>query len=152
MTVSDKVTILCVHLLVSEFVNVYLGFRKRGSHKSENTSRYAWTLASCLTTAADIKMTINFSADLYKKTHCCRPKQSKFWANSHTVPHHACVKFGSFQHLNFDLTSNLMVANFTPHMIYFLLVFNSNMWPNSAPLRDISLRNLSDLDIDLQRL
>ncbi len=33
----------------------------------------------------------------------------------------------------------------------FLLVFDSNIWPNSAALRDtsIGLRNLSDLDIDL---
>ena len=29
-------------------------------------------------------------------------------------------------------------------------MFNSNMWPNSAPLQDIRLRNLSDLDFDLQ--
>ena len=31
----------------------------------------------------------------------------------------------------------------------FLLMFNSNMWPNSAPLQDIRLRNLSDLVFDL---
>ena len=28
----------------------------------------------------------------------------------------------------------------------FILMFNSNIWPNSAPLRDIGLRDLSDLD------
>ncbi len=33
----------------------------------------------------------------------------------------------------------------------FLLVFNSDTWPNSTPLHDISLRNLSGLDIDLSR-
>ena len=33
----------------------------------------------------------------------------------------------------------------------FLLIFNSNIWPNSAPLQDIRLQNLSDLDFDLPR-
>ncbi len=30
-------------------------------------------------------------------------------------------------------------------------MFNSNIWPNSAPLQDIRLRNLSDLEFDLTR-
>ena len=30
-------------------------------------------------------------------------------------------------------------------------MFNSNIWTNSAPLRDIKFQNLSDLDIDLPR-
>ncbi len=30
-------------------------------------------------------------------------------------------------------------------------MFNNNIWPNSAPLRDISIQSLSDLDIDLSR-
>ena len=29
-------------------------------------------------------------------------------------------------------------------------MFNSNKWPNSAPLQDIVLRNLSDLEFDRQ--
>ena len=33
----------------------------------------------------------------------------------------------------------------------FLLMFNSNIWPNSTPLQDTKLRNLSDLDLDLSR-
>ncbi len=33
----------------------------------------------------------------------------------------------------------------------FLLMFNSNIWPKSAPLQDIRLRNLSDLEFDLSR-
>ncbi len=32
----------------------------------------------------------------------------------------------------------------------FLLMFNSNIWPNSAPLQDTRLRNLSDLDLTFQ--
>ncbi len=32
----------------------------------------------------------------------------------------------------------------------FQVVSNSNIWPNSAPLRDISFQNMSDLDIDIQ--
>ncbi len=31
-----------------------------------------------------------------------------------------------------------------------LFMFNSNIWPNSAPLHDIKRRYLSDLDFDLQ--
>ncbi len=30
-------------------------------------------------------------------------------------------------------------------------MFNSNIWPNSGPLRDRSFQNLSDLDINLSR-
>ena len=33
----------------------------------------------------------------------------------------------------------------------FLLMFNSNIWPKSAPLQEVKLRNLSDLDFDLSR-
>ncbi len=29
------------------------------------------------------------------------------------------------------------------------LVFNGNIWPSSAALRDVSLQNLSDIDSDL---
>ena len=30
-------------------------------------------------------------------------------------------------------------------------MFNSNIWPYSAPLRDIAIQNLSDLDFDFSR-
>ena len=33
----------------------------------------------------------------------------------------------------------------------FLLMFNNKIWPNFAPLQDIRVRNLSDLEIDLSR-
>ncbi len=33
----------------------------------------------------------------------------------------------------------------------FLLMFNSNIWPNSPPLPDIRLSNVSDLEFDLSR-
>ncbi len=33
----------------------------------------------------------------------------------------------------------------------FLLLSNSNIWPNAPPLRDISFHNLSGLDIDFSR-
>ena len=38
-----------------------------------------------------------------------------------------------------------------PHAHVFLLMFNRNIWPNSAPLQDTRLRNLSDIDFDLSR-
>ncbi len=34
----------------------------------------------------------------------------------------------------------------------FILVPNSNIWPNSTHLRDIKLQRLSDLDFELPRL
>ena len=35
----------------------------------------------------------------------------------------------------------------------FLLMFNSNIWPNSAPFQDIKLQNMrSDLDLTFQSL
>ncbi len=37
-----------------------------------------------------------------------------------------------------------------PYMV-FLFMFNSNIWPNLAPLRDIRLQNLSDHYFDLSR-
>ena len=30
-------------------------------------------------------------------------------------------------------------------------MFNSNIWPNSAPLQNIMLQNMSDLNFDLSR-
>ena len=33
----------------------------------------------------------------------------------------------------------------------FLLMFNGNIWPSLAPLCDIRLQNMSDLDLDLSR-
>ncbi len=33
----------------------------------------------------------------------------------------------------------------------FLLMVNSNIWPNTGLLRDISLENMSDLEFDLSR-
>ncbi len=55
---------------------------------------------------------------------------------------------------DFDLSRSLKVKRVSVIglPIYgFLVVFNCNIhvWPNSAPLPDISLQNLSDLDIDL---
>ena len=44
--------------------------------------------------------------------------------------------------------SNVIVPLDSPYM-QFLLMFISNIWPNSAPLQDIRLLNLSDLEIDL---
>ena len=61
------------------------------------------------------------------------------------------------QHLNFDLSRSLKVkcdGGFglpIPPVYDFLLVFNSNIWPNSAAVRDISLWCPSELDIDLSR-
>ncbi len=44
--------------------------------------------------------------------------------------------------------SNVVVSLDAPYMLF---MFTSNMWPNSTPLQDTKLRNLSDLDFDLSK-
>ncbi len=55
--------------------------------------------------------------------------------------------------LEFDLSRSLKVKSdvIGLSLYAFLLMFNSNIWPNSAPLQDIRLYNLSDLGFDLSR-
>ncbi len=86
-------------------------------------------------------MTLAIFCRLVSKTHCCRLNQLKSILDY--IPH-----------LNFDLSGSLKVKydSVTGLSIYaFLLTFNSNMWPNSAPLWYIRLQNVSDLEIDLWR-
>ncbi len=60
------------------------------------------------------------------------------------------IRLDILSDLNFDLSSSLKSQNMMSLDPYgFLLLINSDIWPNSAPLRDIRLRNLSDLDCDL---
>ncbi len=114
--------------------------------------RSIWTLPLYWTTTVGMANG-NFLQTFCIKTHCCSLKQLKPWVKSHTVPHHMHVSIlDHFQHLNFDLSISLKLncdGRIWLLIYYFLLVFNSNIWLNSAPLRDISLRNQSDLDIDL---
>ncbi len=59
----------------------------------------------------------------------------------------------SFSDLDFDLSKSLKVISESVIGLSIydsLLVSNSNIWSNSAPLQDISLLNLSDLDFDFQ--
>ncbi len=54
---------------------------------------------------------------------------------------------------DFDLSRSLKVKcdSVIRLPIYaFILMFNSNIWPNSSPFQDKSLRNLSDLVFDFQ--
>ena len=54
--------------------------------------------------------------------------------------------------LYFDLSRSLKVKSdgvIKLPLYTFLLMFNSNLWPNSAPLRNIRLENLSDIDFYL---
>ncbi len=56
--------------------------------------------------------------------------------------------------LDFDLSRSLKVKcdGVIGLPIYgFLLMVNSNIWPNTAFLRDISLQNMSDLEFDLSK-
>ncbi len=36
-----------------------------------------------------------------------------------------------------------------PYGLFYINVYNDNIWPNSARLRDVRLQNLNDLDFDL---
>ena len=49
----------------------------------------------------------------------------------------------------------MLSYQYTHHICFsirFKLSFNSNIWPKSAPFRDIGLRNLSDLTLTFQDL
>ena len=62
--------------------------------------------------------------------------------------------FENIQHLNCDCSRSLKVkcdGSTRLPKYNFILVFNSNIWPNSAHLRDIRLLNLSDLEFDLSK-
>ena len=88
---------------------------------------------------------------LVSKIHCCRLNQLK---SRVTLPHYAGINFRAIRHLNFDLIMSLKVecdGGIGLTIYDLLLIFNSNIWPNSAPLRDISFQNLTDLDSDLER-
>ncbi len=63
-------------------------------------------------------------------------------------------KASKFGDLEFDLSRSLKVkceGGIGLPIYGFLLMFNSNRGLNWAPLRDISLQNLGDLDFDLSR-
>ncbi len=65
------------------------------------------------------------------------------------------IRLRNLSDLELDLSRSLKVKcdSVIGLPIYaFLLMFNSNIWPNSALLQDIRLRNLSDLELDLSRL
>ncbi len=65
-----------------------------------------------------------------------------------------CIILQSLSDLDFDLTRSLKFkcdGAVGLSICDLLLVFDSNTLPISAPLRDISLRNLSFLDIDFSR-
>ncbi len=122
--------------------------------KYTHITRGPWILALCLQTAVGMTNCIFCRLHLCQKlTVAGRPKQLKFF-NSHRVSHHACIHFRLFQHLNFDFSRSLKVkcdSVIRCPMYDFLLMSNGYIWPNSAPLQDISLCNMIDLDIDLSR-
>ncbi len=58
--------------------------------------------------------------------------------------------------IDFDISRSLKAKfdsaiGFPIHVYGFLLMFNINIGPNKAPLLDISLQNLGDLEFDLSR-
>ncbi len=64
------------------------------------------------------------------------------------------IRLRNLSNLEVDLSSSIKVIcdDVIGLPTYaFLLMFNSNLWPNSAPSQDIRLRNLSDLEFDLLR-
>ncbi len=73
-----------------------------------------------------------FSADVFHVTYGLAPLQD--------------IRFGNLSDLEFYHSRPLKVIGLSIYA--FLLMFNSNTWPNSAPLQDIRLQNLSDLEFD----
>ncbi len=62
------------------------------------------------------------------------------------------IRLQNLSDFEFDLLRSLKVKCDTVielPMYAFLLMFNSNKWPNSAPLQDIRLRNQSDFDLSM---
>ncbi len=56
----------------------------------------------------------------------------------------------SLNYLKFDISRSLKVICDgaildTPYHIWFIIIFNTNLWPDSALFGNIKLRNLSDL-------
>ncbi len=78
---------------------------------------------------------------------------------SNICPILALLRDISLPHLNnleIDLSRSLkstVIASMDPpiHAFRLMLMFNSNIRPNSAPVRDISFQSLSDLDTDFSR-
>ncbi len=71
----------------------------------------------------------------------------------HNTPYHACTRTKRNLHICHVRLKHLWtgpkVGKLINNLYAFLLMFNSNLWRNSAPLQDIRLRNLSDLEFDL---
>ena len=91
-------------------------------------------------------------------------KHADFWESRVTAlgTHQCCIlatqgkitraNHVPITHLNFVLSMSFKVKCDTVlglTLSVFSVVCNSSTWPNSAPLRDISFQNLSNLGIDL---
>ncbi len=115
-----------------------------GSKRNKRSKDLGTLLGSC--SWADID---NFLQTCIK-THSCRLNQLRSGLTLRQyLTMHVSIS-DHIRHLNFDLSMSLKVkCDSVP--IYGFLMFNSNIWPYSAPLQDISFQNLSDLDFDLSR-
>ena len=98
-------------------------------------------LGALLDTCA-VRMTLATFCRLVSKTYCCRLSQLKSIGLTLTryLTMHVSI-LDHFLHLSLELSRSLKVKcdGGIGLLIYFLLVFNSNRWPNSAVLRDITL-------------
>ena len=109
----------------------------KNTHTHRNLTRGQRTLVLCLT-LANGGTNGNFLQTCFSVTYGLAPLQD--------------IRFRNLSDLEFDLSRSLKVKydDVIGLSLYaFLLMFNSNMWPNSAPLQDMRLRNLSDLEFDL---
>ncbi len=107
-------------------------------NQSSFKTKGPWTLArDCLTLATGVTNG-NFLQTYFIVTYGPAPLQD--------------IRLRNLSDLEFDLLRSLKVKcdSVIELPIYaFLLMFNSNIWPNYAPLQDIRLQNLSDLVFDL---
>ncbi len=142
-----------VHVLLTCLQIKKKKIKNRSRWSSEQWTRGPWTLTRCLTDA--VGMTLTIFCRLVSKTHYCKliNWNLRFSLNSHTVPDYACINLDHIQHL-WPFKRSLKVkcdGGFGLRIYDLLLVFNSDIWPNSAALRDMSFWYLNDLDIDLSR-
>ena len=88
-----------------------------------------------------------------RKPHCREIPLCDIQINIHVVG--TMYRFLNICALDFDLSMSLKVKfewyHWTPDIYDFLLMFNSNIWLNMAPLRDTNPINSSDLECDLSR-
>ncbi len=103
-----------------------------GPMLKKTKTRGPWTLEFCLTTPVGMKNGNFLQTCTCVKTYCCRLKNRNAGL-SLTVPRHPCINIRSVSLLSKPRKGKCGSVIGLP-MYGSLVVSNSNIWPNSAPL------------------